>query len=41
MNSNGAAGHFLMILKEIDRTIEIWIRNFIEEIEEQKTQNIN
>lgn len=40
-NSKDAAGHFLMLLKEIDRSIEIWIRNFIEEIEKQKTKNVN
>jgi len=41
MSSKGAGGHFLMMLKDVDRQIEMWIRNFIEEIEEKQTNNIN
>ncbi len=40
-NSKEAAGQFVSIWKEIDRFLEDWTRNFIDEIEKQKRTNVN
>lgn len=40
-NSNGAARHIIMMWKEIDRFLEEWTRNFIDEIEKKKRINVN